>query len=177
MHYLLDCIQYAQEQHILSNALQHKADSLSYLLNSEKAISPLMRYINSSGHFKPIFSEIIDKHKRATDAHITLNGIREWIPCNKMYDDKTPRPEGRAHAGWTAKVEIRRKEKRTKDWHTINMSARSQEDATYPPKSNSTNNSHHLFPLYEISVSFCPTSSWWSMCSTKNIQIAHTYLC
>lgn len=42
MHYLLDFTQYVRERHILSNALRRKADSLSFLLNSETAISPLM---------------------------------------------------------------------------------------------------------------------------------------
>jgi ribonuclease HI len=57
-HYLFDCPQYAREQHILSNALRCNASSISYLLSSDKATKPLMRFINSSGRLKPTFGEI-----------------------------------------------------------------------------------------------------------------------
>lgn len=42
LHYLFDCPQYARERHILSNALRRKANSLTHLLTSENAITPLM---------------------------------------------------------------------------------------------------------------------------------------
>ncbi|KAG2067465.1 hypothetical protein BDR04DRAFT_1027365, partial [Suillus decipiens] len=59
-HFLFDCHQYTRECHVLSNALCHKANFLTYLLMPEEAISPLMRYINSTGRFKTTFSEILD---------------------------------------------------------------------------------------------------------------------
>ncbi|KAG2069829.1 hypothetical protein BDR04DRAFT_1020458 [Suillus decipiens] len=58
LHYLFDCPQYVSERHILSNALQCKANSLTYLLTSKNAITPLMHYINSTGWFKSTFSEV-----------------------------------------------------------------------------------------------------------------------
>jgi ribonuclease HI len=57
-HYLFDCPQYVRERHILSNALRRKANSLTYILTSEKAIDPLIRFINSTGRLKPTFGEI-----------------------------------------------------------------------------------------------------------------------
>ncbi|OAX36338.1 hypothetical protein K503DRAFT_695325, partial [Rhizopogon vinicolor AM-OR11-026] len=57
-HYLFHCPQYAHERHILFNALRRQATSISYLLISDKATEPLMRFINSTGRVKPTFDEI-----------------------------------------------------------------------------------------------------------------------
>ncbi|KAG2078526.1 hypothetical protein BDR04DRAFT_975605, partial [Suillus decipiens] len=59
-HFLLDCPHYARERHILSNALRRKANSLTFLLTSEAATSPLMRFVDSTGRFKKTFGEISD---------------------------------------------------------------------------------------------------------------------
>lgn len=57
-HYILDCPQYSREHHILRNALCCKASSILYLLTSKEVTQPLMRFISSSGRFKPTFGEI-----------------------------------------------------------------------------------------------------------------------
>ncbi|KIK33804.1 hypothetical protein CY34DRAFT_98973, partial [Suillus luteus UH-Slu-Lm8-n1] len=59
LYYLINCLQYIRECHILSNALQCKANSLTHLLISENTINPLMHYINSTGQLKSTFSEVL----------------------------------------------------------------------------------------------------------------------
>lgn len=57
-HYLFDCPQYRRERHLLSIALGRNAISLSYILTSEKATPHFIRFINSTGRFKPTFGEL-----------------------------------------------------------------------------------------------------------------------
>ncbi|KAG2069798.1 hypothetical protein BDR04DRAFT_1020620 [Suillus decipiens] len=57
-HYLLDFPQYAHERHILNNSLRRQTTSIAFLLTSEKATAPLVRFVNSTGRFKTTFGEI-----------------------------------------------------------------------------------------------------------------------
>ncbi|KAG1782959.1 hypothetical protein EV702DRAFT_958981 [Suillus placidus] len=57
-HFLLDCCQYCVEHHILSIALGRQAMSIQYLLTCEEATPHLIRFINSTKHLAPIFSEV-----------------------------------------------------------------------------------------------------------------------
>ena len=50
-HYLLQCLHYQHECHILRRKLKRKADSLSFLLSDSAATLPLLTFIHSSKHF------------------------------------------------------------------------------------------------------------------------------
>ncbi|OAX34550.1 hypothetical protein K503DRAFT_698509, partial [Rhizopogon vinicolor AM-OR11-026] len=57
-HFLFDCPQYRHERHFLRTALKRNATSISYILNSAKAIPHIIRYINSTNRFKSTFGEM-----------------------------------------------------------------------------------------------------------------------
>ncbi|KAG1750864.1 hypothetical protein EDB19DRAFT_1629030, partial [Suillus lakei] len=56
-HYLLTCPHYACDQHVLSSILRRQASSIMYLLTNAKALAPLIRFINSTGRFKPTVAQ------------------------------------------------------------------------------------------------------------------------
>ena len=57
-HFLFICPQYDRERHILANALNCKATSLPFLLADPKATEHFLRYVNSTGRFKPTFGDV-----------------------------------------------------------------------------------------------------------------------
>ncbi|KAG2742180.1 hypothetical protein P692DRAFT_20749314 [Suillus brevipes Sb2] len=56
-HYIFECPQYRKERHIFANAARRDALSIAHILTSDKITPHLIRYINSTGRFKPIFGE------------------------------------------------------------------------------------------------------------------------
>jgi hypothetical protein len=58
-HFLLLCPQYARERHILTNTLKRNASSIPFLLSNSKAVTPLIRYVNSTGRLRPTFGDVI----------------------------------------------------------------------------------------------------------------------
>ncbi|KAH7916825.1 hypothetical protein BV22DRAFT_970267, partial [Leucogyrophana mollusca] len=57
-HFLFSCPQYACERHIMRRTLRRKATSLTYILTSEDALEPFLKFVNSTGRFKPTFGEV-----------------------------------------------------------------------------------------------------------------------
>ncbi|KAG2033274.1 hypothetical protein BDR03DRAFT_967858, partial [Suillus americanus] len=57
-HYLFDCPQYQRERRIFADAVRRNATFIAHILTSEKALPHLIRYINSTGRFKPTFGEL-----------------------------------------------------------------------------------------------------------------------
>ncbi|KAG2071139.1 hypothetical protein BDR04DRAFT_1016818 [Suillus decipiens] len=57
-HYLFDCPQYRRECHIFTNTIRHNATSITHILTSGKTTPHLIRFVNSTGRFKPTFGEL-----------------------------------------------------------------------------------------------------------------------
>ena len=56
-HYVLECLQYRQERHVLQRKLRRNADSLSFLLNNPIAVLPLLKFVHATGRFKSHFGK------------------------------------------------------------------------------------------------------------------------
>jgi ribonuclease HI len=83
-HFLLDCPFYRRERHELQTKLRRNASSLSFLLSSPAATKPLLKYVHSTGRFKPFFE----------------SGNRDQYTNAKYVADK--RADGRAFEQWIA---------------------------------------------------------------------------
>jgi ribonuclease HI len=81
-HFLLDCPFYRRERHELQSKLRRNAHSISFLLSSPVATKPLLKFVHSTGRFKPFFE----------------SGNREQYTNAKYVADK--RAEGRAFEQW-----------------------------------------------------------------------------
>ncbi|OJA07514.1 hypothetical protein AZE42_13178 [Rhizopogon vesiculosus] len=57
-HFLFECRHFHRERHDLTNALGHKASSLSFLLTDINAIHYLVRFVNATKRFKTTLGEI-----------------------------------------------------------------------------------------------------------------------
>lgn len=57
-HYLFDCPQYRRERHVFANAVRRNATSIAHILTSADALPHFIKYINSTGRFKPTFGEL-----------------------------------------------------------------------------------------------------------------------
>jgi hypothetical protein len=62
-HFLLNCLQYAREHHILCNKLGRQVDLIPSLLLDEKAIDALLAFVEATGRLKPTFGDVSTKTK------------------------------------------------------------------------------------------------------------------
>ena len=82
-HFLLDCPSYRRERHELRSKLRRNASSLSFLLSSPVAVKPLLKFVHSTGRFKPFFdSGNCDQYTNAkyvADKQADGRAFEQWI--------------------------------------------------------------------------------------------------
>ena len=59
-HYLRECPTYALHRSVYLDSLGRAGRSLRFLLSSDKALRPLFKFINATGHFRRIFGAFAD---------------------------------------------------------------------------------------------------------------------
>lgn len=58
-HFLFTCPTYRRERHVLQCELRRRAQDISFLLSSNTATLPLLRYIHATGRLKKTFGEVL----------------------------------------------------------------------------------------------------------------------
>lgn len=57
-HFLIQCPHYNNARHTLTTKLKRMANSLSYLLSSKDAVSPLLAYVHATARVRTTFGDV-----------------------------------------------------------------------------------------------------------------------